>query len=112
MDQFLDKAQSKSDQLDLVAQQKDAEATKQEKVVALKAEVENLRKKVNKFKKDNKKGGGNKSTDEPSSDSSNKAATIPQRSNERRKIPERIGPRSSTQSLSLQTLTSPSSSME
>jgi hypothetical protein len=74
MEELMSKGQAKSDQLEFMAQHKSLETIKQEEAVALKAEVANLEKTVNEFKKDNEKGGENKSTDKPSSESSNKGS--------------------------------------
>jgi hypothetical protein len=112
LEELLDKAQAKMDHIDLMEQQKAAEqAPKQEEILALKAEVATLNKTVNKFKKGNRKEKETSLLTSLLLTLPTKAAVILQRSNERRRSPERIGLRSSTQSPSLQTLTHPSSKM-
>jgi hypothetical protein len=68
-DQLMDEGQAKIEQIEQAEQHRTMENSKQDEVVALKAQVDTLTKAVNKFKKANK--AANKSTDNTDSSGAN-----------------------------------------
>jgi hypothetical protein len=108
-EQLLNKGRAKSDQLEILEQHKAVDASKQEEMVALKAQVETFKKAVNKFKRTIRKA---ETSLLPSPLTLPTKATALLQRRRKRGSPERIGRRSSTRNLNPPTQASLSSLLE